>query len=917
MTSSKINPLSGPLRQRRQKRRAQQKRHLARQHRWGILGLGLLSLGLGLGLLLAGFFLHDVLRNLPAPETLASLLSPPNSPLLHPTRLTDRSGETTLALLAPPEPTRQYLPLYNLDGPQLPPALVQAVLAVNDPDFWQHHGARWDDLTNPAAHATLAQQLVADYLLWDEPPGLRRALRERILAIRLTQQYGREQILEWYLNHAYFGRLAVGAESAARLYLGKSAAELSLAEAALLAPLTQTPALNPYDAPRAAYQRQQETLALLQALGWVEAPRIQEARNQPLVLARPAPLPTEELLTQTVLAQAETFIPRQRLLRGGIEIRTSIDADLQAQAQCLVQAVRSPQPCPTGDLPFRQGYPVHAQALLLDVPSGEVLALAASAPALPAYHAAGSSLWPLVYLSGLTRGLNPSSLVWDIPQSTIVDWDNRYHGPERLRLALVNDDQAPLLQVLEQSGHYSLQQTLTAHGLDFSSTDPLLNGDQPIHLLTLAQTYAIWAGSGLRIGTPTQHGIQPTLVLEIVTLPREQPIVTPKTQAAAVLSPQLAYLMTDMLADPTIRRTPAATWLDLGTPAAVKLSFTPEKTTAWAAGYTTERLAVLWLGGTSPMDDALPAGLWNALLRAAQGETPPSPWQEPPGLSHLIVCDPSGKLPTEACQQTVEEIFLAGSEPVQADDFYQPYAINRETGLLATVFTPPDLVETRIYQNIPPKARDWAQANGWNPPPQRYDAILPPPPQPEAHISAPALFDYVRGQVAIMGTASGPDFAWYVLQSGSGLNPTRWEAIGTRASQPVENGRLGLWDTRQLEDGLYALRLQVVRQDSSLVTSNVLVTVDNTPPSLTLLSPATERPQTTGDGFLLIRAAVSDNLQIDSLAFYLDGKQLAQRTAPPWATLTPISAGTHTLRLVARDAAGNTTLVEQPIQIRP
>ncbi len=878
----------------------------------------MISLALGLILLLGGLTWRSLLRDLPAPEDLAALLEPPNSPLLHPTRLTDRSGQTTLALLAPPEQRRQYLPLYSTAGPHLPESLVQATLAVSDPTFWQHNGALWQGLDNPEAHPTLAQRLAADFLLWDEPPTWRRAVRERLLAIQLTRRYGREQILEWYLNHAYYGRLAVGAESAARLYLGKSAAALTPAEAALLAPLAETPALNPYDAPQAAYQRQQETLALLHALGWLDEADWQAARARPLTLA-PAPAsPTDDLLTAAVLAQAERFIPRDRLLRGGLVIRTTIDAELQAQTACLLQALNAPQPCPGGvSLPFRQGYAAQSQALVLDLDSGQVLALAASGSGQSFQHPGGSSLWPLVYLSGLTRGLSPASLVWDVPRGQIEDWDNRFHGPERLRVALVNDDQAPLQQVLDQSGVYSLNQTLAAHGLEHLTSTALLQGDYSLSLTDLAQIYAIWASGGLRLGQGDNQQLGLVLVQEIRSQPQEQVFFQAQPQTAAVISPQLAYLMTDMLADPTVRRSEAARLLDLGAPTAVKLAADREKTNTWAVGYSPTRLTALWLGDAAPLDETLTAGLWRTLMQTAlQGQTV-EPWPLPPGISRLTVCDPSGLLPTEYCPQTVHELFLSGSEPVQADDFYRPYRVNRETGLLATVFTPPDLVETRIYPNIPAEARDWARANGWTPPPTAYDALSPPPQPPEARLASPDLFAYVRGQVAIQGTASGQDFAWYALHIGEGLNPERWEAIGARGLEPVENGRLALWDTRSLEDGLYALRLQVVRQDDSLSTTAILLTVDNTPPEVRLLSPTPETPVSATEGVLLVRAEATDNLRLDSLTFYLDGQRVARRNGPPWAALIEVAPGPHTLRLLAQDAAGNTTVAETTLTILP
>ena len=104
-------------------------------------------------------------------------------------------------------------------------------------------------ITNYENHPTIAQKLVFDLLLFNEPPSLRRALRERILAAQITAQFGRTQILEWYLNSAHFGRYAFGADAAAQLYFGKSATGLSPAESAILAAVSDSPSLNPFDAP--------------------------------------------------------------------------------------------------------------------------------------------------------------------------------------------------------------------------------------------------------------------------------------------------------------------------------------------------------------------------------------------------------------------------------------------------------------------------------------------------------------------------------------------------------------------------------------------------------------------------------------------------------------------------------------------
>ncbi len=99
-------------------------------------------------------------------------------------------------------------------------------------------------------------------------------------------------------------------------------------------------------------------------------------------------------------------------------------------------------------------------------------------------------------------------------------------------------------------------------------------------------------------------------------------------------------------------------------------------------------------------------------MQTASANLPADGWTMPQGVSTVTVCDPSGMLPTRECPNLVNEVFLNGSEPVQADNLFREFDINRETGLLATVFTPPELIEKRIYMIVPEFARDWAMSKG-------------------------------------------------------------------------------------------------------------------------------------------------------------------------------------------------------------
>ena len=195
----------------------------------------------------------------------------------------------------------------------------------------------------------------------------------------------------------------------------------------------------------------------------------------------------------------------------------------------------------------------------------------------------------------------------------------------------------------------------------------------------------------------------------------------------------------------------------------------------------------------------------------------------PAGVTAMNVCSPSGLLPSANCPEIVNEVFLSGNEPHQPDNLYRKFAINRETGLLATVFTPPQLVEERVYFVMPPEARLWAESAGVPIPPDTYDAIQPPALDPDVNISAPALYEEVQGKVKISGTAAGADFASYRLLVGKGLNPQEWIEIA-ESSTSVSDGLLAEWDTQGLS-GLYAVQLVVTRTDQRVDTAVIQVTI--------------------------------------------------------------------------------------------
>ena len=836
--------------------RARRERRLARQRasetrtRNTLLSAGMvLSLLIAALIIIAAFSYVNLTRDLPSIQILPALLNPPDGLLLQPTRIYDRTGRNVIFTFAPNDSPRRYIPLSDTNPQYLPKSLVDAVIARTDPDFWNHPGYTLNTLTNSETHATLAQRLAFDLLLFDEPPSLRRALRERILAAQITAQYGRTQILEWYLNSANFGRYAFGAEAAAQLYFGKSAAQLTTAESAILAGVSDSPSLNPYDAPQTALEHGRDTIFLMSVLGLLSDQAKDNALGEsPRFQTPPAPKPqVAAAFTNLLLSQLDSRFPRARIERGGLTIISTLDYEVQEQSSCVTAFYAArlaglPDPTLSCDgLRFLPALPPginipdsSASALVTDPKKGQILAVvgetfqAQETPLITA-HSPGSTLDAFIYLTGFTRGLSPASLIWDIPGKTdIQNFDGEYHGPLRLRIALANDYPAPAAQVLSQMGVENVDKISSSFGI---------SRNEELSLLDAAGAFGVFAQQGVYFGQEFDEAFKPVAILRVQGNDGSLWLDWSTPQAKPVVTPGLAYLINHALSDESARigALRSSNLLDIGIPAAVKLGQTDNALNTWTIGYSPARVVTVWTGARSPplssplqggqrgVSPRIPAVLWNALMQIASQNLPPDGWTLPADVSVINVCDPSGMLPTAECPNLVSEVFLNGNEPVQADNMFRTYSINRETGLLATVFTLPQLIEDRVYFVVPSEARSWAEGAGLAIPPANYDVIQAPQINPDVNISSPDLFSEVSGNVEIKGTATGDNFASYRVLVGQGLNPRQWIQVA-EGNTALNNDVLATWNTKGLS-GLYAIQLQVVRSDQKVDTAILQVTV--------------------------------------------------------------------------------------------
>jgi membrane peptidoglycan carboxypeptidase len=857
--------------------------------------------------------------------------------LLRPTRIYDRTGEVLLHTIGPAEVPRSFL-MYD----EFSPWLVKATVAAVAPNYWSDSGFQvvWQEGENIPA------QVVERVLLRGE--GSSRLMRLWMSA-SLLFDYGKGDTLAFYLNSSNYGRQTFGAEQAVRYYFDKSAAELTLAEAALLAAVQQSPALNPVDAPLSALENKDALLAMMAAEGVISDDEYQQALAQEIVFRAFNPIDEQlDAFSSLVIDRVAEEIPEEQLMMGGYTIVSTLDADLQSQTTCVLQeqlrrltgditegdysiletceAARFLTALPPGSQnsagePFGSG-------MLMDPRTGEVLALVDQLRADEVEEASlakypGTSLAPMIALTAFSRGESPATLRWDLPADNprqlaqYLEEDWLYQGPMRSRQAILQNNRLVLAEwmlALGESDVIRLADTMGLHSLQQSpAAVQLLFEGGNVSLVELGWAYSVFANLGTQAGSAVAENSQqiaPRLVISVSNVFGQiLPLACTTPQTTTVVEQELAYLVHDVLADEISRRALYGypNPLSIGRPVAAMAASSHHDQQQWTLGYTPQVLGGVWIGSRENWALAMPstANVWHALMRYAMRDHPVEGWNRPAGVVDVTVCDPSGLLPTTACQRLASEVFLDGNQPTRLDGLYQQFAINRETGRLATVFTPLELIDEQVFLVVPPEALAWAQVNGLALPPDDYDTIQALPVYDFTRLTTLENFSYASGLVEFRGTAAGDDFQSYRIQVGEGLNPVRWIQIGEESTQPVEDGILGAWDTTGLE-GLFAVRLVVERTGQLIETAILQITIDNTPPEVTLVSAETlSEINANTRGEYLFQVRVEDNIGIAVVRWYIDGVLAEEREQAPYSTYLTLTPGSYSLQAEAVDWAGN------------
>jgi penicillin-binding protein 1C len=608
-----------------------------------------LALTVGLAAPLTAFFIAE---RIPYP---VEKLAPAASTSLV---ITDRDGQVLRALPLPGGGRATWVPL-----DRVAPIVIQATLAGEDHRFYEHQGvdggafvrALWLTVRHRrvmSGGSTITMQLAR--LIEPHPKTVRGKLREIVDACRLERALSKEEILEQYLNRAYYGNGAYGIEAAARRYFGKPASALSAGEGTLLAVLPRAPlGYDPYRHRAEALARRAHVLGLMEKRGWLDGVGRAAAETRPILLAR----------ARSSESRAPHFVDwvlgRLPERSGGV-VRTTLVSELQSRLEAAVSAHLAER----RSLGLRQ-----AGVVVVDPATGAVLAMVGSADhgspdsgqlnitTTPRHP--GSTLKPFVYALALERGDTPASLARDL-RDIIPGYaphkPMREHGLARYREALGGSYNLAAVDVLEGVGVPRLVERLREAGLGMPSGPglDLALGDARVRLLDLAAAYGFVVNGG--------------------TVVRPHVLADEPPSRARLFSPQVAFLVMDMLADPHARRSVFGAELPLDLPfrVAAKTGTSSGFADTLAIAATREAVVAAWAGSFDGSGTKGALAMWSAapLVRAGllavrdMKGAPLTLPAAPEGIVAAGVCAVSGKRPGAGCP-TKRERFIAGTEPAE------------------------------------------------------------------------------------------------------------------------------------------------------------------------------------------------------------------------------------------------------------
>lgn len=510
------------------------------------------------------------------------------------------------------------------------PNLITAILAIEDDQFYDHKGVRIDTILRAAlanlqegraaqGGSTLTQQLVKNIFL-SPKKSLNRKLVEASLALEVERKFSKDQILEMYLNQVYWGHNNYGAETASQAYFKKSASQLTLAEGSLMAGLLRAPEnYSPFKDLKRCKERQKVVLDRMVELKLVSPETARAAYNEPLNLGS---LRRNQLnisyASTLVLRELEAQFGPEILRKGGLQVQTTLDMDLQALAERSVKSS-------IARLQKENRRASQMALVSLDPRTGYIKALVGGVDfkksqfnrAVQSRRQPGSSFKPFVYYTAFARGkYTPDSSVVDAPTSfgtyqkySPRNYDNRYWGAMTIRRAVQFSRNVPAVKVANSVGIRNVIATAKLLGMraNWQPNLAVALGSVDVSPLELAGAYASFANGGF--------GVKPTTILQVTD--RDNNILVRNiSEPKLILDPKAVAMTNEVLQAVVSSGTATKAKLAGNRPVAGKTGTTSDFRDSWFVGYVPQMVTVMWIGNDNyqPLSAGTAGGVYVAPL---------------------------------------------------------------------------------------------------------------------------------------------------------------------------------------------------------------------------------------------------------------------------------------------------------------
>ncbi len=654
---------------------------------------------IGIGLSYFFFF-----KDLPSPTRLKANTGSYSS------QFYDRKGRLLYTLYS--DRNQTFTPLSKI-----PKNLQKATIAIEDRDFYRHGAVDLKGITRAAystmvhkqlqGGSTLTQQLIKNALLTPERT-VTRKIKEILLSFIAEIMYSKDQILEMYLNQVPYGGTAYGVEAAAQTYFGKHADGLTLAEMSYLAGLPEAPStFSPYGSrPDLGKKRQEVVLQKMYEQGYIKKNELDKALKQQL---------TFQKITNPIKAPHFVFYVKDLLVkkygsemveRGGLKIYTSLDLDVQNQAQETV----------TTEIADLKDYKVgNGGAVVTDPATGEILAMIGSTDYFDEKHGnvnialsllqPGSSIKPINYAVGLVKGYSAATPFVDQPvcfpspagqaKYCPKNYDGRFHGIVQMREALANSYNIPAVQMLKLNTIQSMIATASAMGIttlkDSSNYGLSLTlGGGEVTMLDMATAFGVFANQGYRIDLHPILRItdRNNKILEEYKAPLS-PIFGKR-----VLPSEVAFIISDILSDNRARTPAFGSNSELKIDkqhVSVKTGTTNDYRDNWTIGYTPSYLVAVWVGNNdhTPMSGIVSgvtgaAPIWHKIMANLLKDKKPEIPQKPPNVEGKYVCTTGQSIAKDGEKCATRFEYMIKGIPLKSGTFVKEKVwIDKTTNALA------------------------------------------------------------------------------------------------------------------------------------------------------------------------------------------------------------------------------------------